>query len=126
MLEYSMLYPSQTATRRVTGMEGMWKFCLDPEGRGAEAGWTQGIPGKELIPVPASFQDFYTDKDIREYAGDMWYETEVFIPEEYRGRYVGIRFGCATHRAEVYVNGIHVADSCPLRRISPRPLSIRP
>ncbi len=110
MLEYSMLYPSQTATRRVTGMDGMWKFCLDPEGRGEEAGWTQGIPGRELIPVPASFQDFYTDKDIREYAGDMWYETEVFIPEEYRGRYVGLRFGCATHRAEVYLNGIHVAS----------------
>ena len=110
MLKYSMLYPRQTVSRRVVSLDGMWKFCLDPKGEGKEKGWTDGIPGKERIPVPASFQDFYTDKAVREYAGDMWYETEVFIPEEYRGKTVGIRFGCATHTAEVFVNGIHVAS----------------
>ena len=80
MLKYSMLYPRQTVSRRVVSLDGMWKFCLDPKGEGKEKGWTDGIPGKERIPVPASFQDFYTDKAVREYAGDMWYETEVFIP----------------------------------------------
>ena len=110
MLKYSMLYPRQTVSRSVLSLDGMWKFCLDPKGEGKEKGWTEGIPGKERIPVPASFQDFYTDKTIREYAGDMWYETEVFIPEEYKGKMVGIRFGCATHKAEVFVNGIHVAS----------------
>ena len=35
-------------------------------------GWKDGIPGTEKIPVPASFNDFYTDKDIREFAGDFW------------------------------------------------------
>lgn len=110
MLNHSMLYPVQTVSRRVVSLDGMWKFCLDPEGKGEKEGWTEKIPGKDMIPVPASFQDFYTDKDIREYAGDMWYETEVFVPEEYRGNQVGIRFGCATHRAKVYVNGVHVAS----------------
>ena len=57
-----------------------------PEGKGTENGWTDGIPEADLIPVPASFQDFYTDKDTREYAGDFWYETEVFVPEEYAGK----------------------------------------
>lgn len=110
MLEYSMLYPCQTVSRRVESLDGMWKFCLDPDGKGKAAGWASGIPGTDRIPVPASFQDFYTDKDIREYAGDMWYETDVFVPEEYRGKSVGIRFGCATHRAEVFVNGVHAAS----------------
>lgn len=105
MLKYSMLYPTETVSRRVISMDGMWGFCLDPEGRGKKEGWTRKIPGREQIPVPASFQDFYTDKDTREYAGDFWYETQVFVPEEYRGSFVGVRFGCATHRAEVYLNG---------------------
>ena len=28
MLNYSMLYPRETVSRRVVSMDGMWKFCL--------------------------------------------------------------------------------------------------
>lgn len=91
-------------------MDGMWKFKLDEESKGEEENWTRGIPGEELIPVPASFQDFYTEKEIREFAGDMWYETEFFVPEEWKGREILIRFGAATHRAVVYVNGTKITE----------------
>ena len=80
MIEYSMLYPKVTETRRCVSMDGMWKFKLDGESEGEKKNWGNGIPGDEVIPVPASFQDFYTEKDIREFAGDMWYETEFFVP----------------------------------------------
>ena len=63
-----------------------------------------------MIPVPASFQDFYTDKDIREFTGDMWYETRFFVPGEWEGRDIFIRFGAATHRAFVYVNGKKITE----------------
>lgn len=82
MLEYSMLYPKTTSSRRAVSMDGMWKFRLDEGEIGEKEGWVDGIPGKEMIPVPASFQDFYTDKDIREYTGDMWYEKDMFVPGE--------------------------------------------
>lgn len=70
-MERSLLYPRSTKTRTVISLDGMWKFCLDPQGEGEKQGWPQGIPGHEMIPVPASFNDFYTDKDIREYTGDF-------------------------------------------------------
>ena len=63
----------------------------------------------DTIPVPASFQDFYTDKKIREFAGDMWYETDVLVPDYMKGSSVYLRFGAATHRATVYLNGEEVA-----------------
>lgn len=110
MIEYSMLYPKVTKSRRCVSMDGMWKFKLDEESKGEEENWTRGIPGEELIPVPASFQDFYTEKEIREFAGDMWYETEFFVPEEWKGREILIRFGAATHRAVVYVNGTKITE----------------
>lgn len=106
MLEYSMLYPRATATRRIVDMDGMWKFAFDENKTGSKEGWEDGIPGNMLLPVPASFQDFFTDKDSREYCGDFWYETEVLIPEEWRGKEINLRFGCATHRATVYMNGV--------------------
>lgn len=110
MLEHSMLYPKTTLTRRRISMDGMWKFCLDEKAVGEKEGWMDGIPGEEMIPVPASFQDFYTEKDIREYTGDFWYETDFFVPGEWEGREIRLRFGAATHRASVYVNGILITE----------------
>lgn len=106
MEKEQMLYPRDSAARRVISMDGMWKFQLDEKNKGYEEDWPEGLPAPDLIPVPASFQDFYTDKDIREYTGDFWYETDVFVPGEWEGKEVAIRFGSATHRAEVYVNGV--------------------
>ena len=91
-------------------MDGMWKFHLDERSVGENEGWIDGIPGEEMIPVPASFQDFYTEKDIREYTGDFWYETDFFVPGEWEGREILLRFGAATHRASVYVNGILITE----------------
>lgn len=110
MLENSMLYPKASSTRRVYSLDGMWKFRIDWNGDGEQRGWNDGIPGNEWIPVPASFQDFYTDKKIREFAGDVWYETEAFIPEEWEKKKVFVRFGAATHRAVVYVNGLKITS----------------
>lgn len=110
MLEHSMLYPKTTLTRRRISLDGMWKFCLDEKAVGEKEGWIDGIPGEEMIPVPASFQDFYTEKDIREYTGDFWYETDFFVPGEWEGREILLRFGAATHRASVYVNGILITE----------------
>lgn len=110
MLDYSMLYPRTTSSRRAVSMDGMWKFQLDEKEEGMGGGWTEGLPEPDSIPVPASFQDFYTEKEIREYTGDFWYEKDMFIPGEWEGKRVSVRFGCATHRAEVYVNGVKVME----------------
>ncbi|MGM9974393.1 MAG: beta-glucuronidase [Clostridiaceae bacterium] len=108
MLEHSMLYPRETVSRRVVSMDGMWKFHLDGQEIGEKEGWIHGLPGTEMIPVPASFQDFYTDKDTREYTGDFWYEKDMFVPGEWEGKQVLVRFAAATHRATVYVNGVKI------------------
>lgn len=110
MLEYSMLYPKSTVSRRMFSMDGMWKFYIDRQGNGEKEGCADGIPGTDFIPVPASFQDFYTEKDIREFAGDVWYEKEIFVPDEWKGKQIFLRFGAATHRAAVYVNGKKITE----------------
>jgi beta-glucuronidase len=105
MLEYSVLYPVNTVSRQAVSLDGMWKFKIDWDGAGREETWQDGLSDFDMIPVPASFQDFYTDKEIREFVGDVWYETEVMVPGAYKGKRIFLRFGCATHFADVYVNG---------------------
>ena len=52
-----------------------------------------------------ALQIFYTDKELRDFCGDIWYETSFFVPGELQGSIVELRFGAVAHRAEVYVNG---------------------
>lgn len=106
----AMLYPRTTAARRVMELNGLWKFRMDVEEAGDSQGWIRGIPDGDWIPVPASFNDFYTDKDAREFTGDYWYEKEVWIPSEWKKFRLFLRFAAVTHRAEVFVNGRKVAE----------------
>lgn len=103
----TMLYPIHSVSRRVISLDGLWKFQFDRKEEGLAQQWhSQGLPDPISMPVPASFNDFFTDKESREFCGDFWYETEVFVPGEWEGQTLMLRFGAATHRASVYVNGI--------------------
>lgn len=106
----TMLYPRITDTRRVLSLDGMWKIFFDfnQEGEGGE--FKNGVPGQEWIPVPSSFADLYTEKKIREFCGDIWYETKIYIPQELIGMHIDIRFAAVAHRAEVFFNGEKVAE----------------
>ena len=106
----SLLYPRVSETRRVVSLDGFWKFKLDPQKEGLAAGWTAGLKDAVSMPVPASFNDIFTDKDIREYCGDFWYETDVFVPGEWEGKEIVVRFGSGSQSAVVYMNGIEVAS----------------
>lgn len=105
MNKASMLYPKASTTRRVIDLCGLWGFRLDWKSEGQDQRWQDGLPQPESMPVPAAFADFFTDKESRDYSGDFWYETEVFIPKEWENMDISIRFGCATHRATIYING---------------------
>ena len=109
-MENSLLYPVASASRRVVSLDGMWKFQFDPESTGVDSGWANGLPAPVLMPVPSAFCDLFTDKESREYCGDFWYETDFFVPGEWNGCDVAIRFGSATHRARVFVNGVEVTS----------------
>ena len=107
----SPLFPRASATRRAVDLSGFWGFQFDKAGNGADEGWAkEGLPAPQTMPVPSAFSDFFTDKTSRDYTGDFWYETEVFVPEEWKGMDLGLRFGSAAHRATVYVNGLEAGQ----------------
>lgn len=105
MAEKSLLYPRESLTRRVVDMSGMWNFMFDPKSEGAAQGWNVKLPSPTQIPVPAAFADLFTDKKLREYCGDFWYERDFYVPEEWSALELSLRFGAAAHRAIVYING---------------------
>ena len=102
------LFPISGITRRTMDLSGLWQFQFDPEGRGKAEKWGKALPAPISMPVPAAFADFFTDKVSREYTGDFWYQTDVFVPGEWRDMEIGLRFEAAAHRATVFLNGTKI------------------
>ncbi|URW91464.1 beta-glucuronidase [Lacticaseibacillus paracasei] len=104
-METSLLYPVTNDQRSDQKLDGLWQFKFDEAGKGAEAGWETGFHDGVSMPVPASFNDFFTDKESREYTGDFWYSRNFFVPTADKGKALYLRFDAVTHRATIFVNG---------------------
>jgi len=106
-----VLRPQDTATRERKSLTGLWRFALDPAGVGRRDEWFSGsLPGALEMPVPASFNDILASADIRDYFGDVWYQTTVRVPRGWSGQRVVLHFESATHRATVWVGDAEVVS----------------
>lgn len=115
-----MLRPQHNSRRETHALNGLWRFSLDPEGRGREERWFGGalpapsaedsLAAPSEMPVPGSFNDLVTDPAVRNYSGDMWYQTTTVVPRGWAGERIVLRFESATHRATVWVNDREVVS----------------
>jgi beta-glucuronidase len=106
-----VLRPQDSATRERKSLNGLWQFALDPAGHGRGARWF-GAPLADAreMPVPASFNDIAAETAVRDYFGDVWYQTTVRVPRGLDGRHVVLHFESATHRATVWVNDTEIVS----------------
>ena len=103
-----LLYPKNTRTRTVIDLSGLWQFKFDFEEKGNALNYHKGFNDGIDMPVPSSFQDLFTDKKLKEYTGDVWYQKDFYLDESFKDKDIDIRFFAATHRATVYLNGKEV------------------
>ena len=105
-----MLYPIVTESRGIIDLNGIWNFKLD-FGKGFQDQWYKA-PLTETISmsVPSSYNDVGVTADIRNHVGWVWYEREFTIPSLLLSERIVLRFGSATHKAKVYVNGVLVTE----------------
>ncbi len=102
--------PQATATRELQNLDGIWNFKVDFNDEGFEKGWAKGELAAPLdIAVPSSFNDLFTDADIREHSGWVWYQRKVRVPRGWAGDQILVRVDSATHEGIVFVNGQQVA-----------------
>src|SRR5215213_5402180 len=71
-----MLRPQDSSTRERKSLNGLWRFRLDSEGEGRSARWfSHPLPESGQMVVPASFNDIAANATVRDYFGDIWYQT---------------------------------------------------
>jgi len=106
-----LLAVRDTSTRERKSLDGLWRFALDAAGAGHHEGWSDGLPAAAReMPVPASYNDVFPGAALHDHVGDAWYETTVRVPARWAGERIVLRFGSATHRAVVWVDGTRVAE----------------
>jgi beta-glucuronidase len=111
MGESLMLRPQDTATRERKSLTGLWRFALDPDASGRPNGWFRGpLPDAREMAVPASFNDITADPAVRDYFGDVWYQTTARVPRGWDGQRIVLHFESATHRATVWVGEAEVVS----------------
>ena len=108
-----MLKPIENAARERKTLGGLWRFAVDPQGRGRDQRWwlaPLGESGAHVrdIAVPASYNDLFPDAAIRDHVGDVWYQTEIRASAAWLEQRVVLRFDAATHRATVWLDDVQV------------------
>lgn len=99
-----MLYPIESVSRKLLSLDGMWRFKLDGIMLSEEQAGKR-LNDYRMMPVPASYNDILSDGDVRDHQGWVWYERDLVIQEDLLDERVLIRFGSATHKARLYING---------------------
>lgn len=103
-----MLKPQSSPTRELVNLDGLWRFAV--EGDEASTSWTSRVDGPLEAPVPASYNDLFTDSAIRDHVGWVRYQREVRVPRGWAGERVFVRVDAATHEGRVYVGDTLVAE----------------
>jgi len=97
------LYPQTNRFRSVLDLSGLWDFMLDPDDRGASAGWALGLPAPRQIAVPGSWNEQF--EDTRDYFATTWYLRRCEIPRAWRSQRVFLRVGSANYATRVWIDG---------------------
>ncbi|XP_029668445.1 beta-glucuronidase isoform X1 [Formica exsecta] len=113
-----LLYPRESESREVRSLDGLWDFVVSPEGdalRGYREGWyalddLSKVGAMMKMPVPSSYNDITTSRDLRDHVGAVWYQRTFFVPSSWRDQRVFIRFGSVNYLAQVWVNGVLVTN----------------
>lgn len=97
-----MLYPMTNSFRTAIRLDGIWNFSL------VEVDYVPTEPLKTFhkVAVPASYNELFPDKAIRDHVGVVCYETTFAVPKTLEKREIRLRIGAAGNRATVFLDGV--------------------
>lgn len=102
------LFPQQNDCRNVLNLSGIWKFKKDSLHVGEKEQWFKGLKDYRSIAVPGSWNEQFADS--RDYLDYVWYETETYIPSNWKGQSIFLRVGSAVYTAKIWINGVPVGQ----------------
>ncbi|HLR19363.1 MAG TPA: beta-glucuronidase [Staphylococcus sp.] len=103
-----MLYPLVNQHRSIIELNGIWDFKLEGSNEQIDVGCP--LDTDLVMAVPGSYNDQGVTSEIRNHVGNVWYERTFTIPNVLNNERIVLRFGSATHKATVYIDGREVTS----------------
>lgn len=101
-----MLRPQSNRSRQLVSLDGIWDFKVDFKDEGFAKNWAKTALDTDLdCAVPASYNELFTAREIREHVGWVWYQRELVIPKGFAGERIFVRVDAATHEGVVFLDG---------------------
>ena len=94
--------------RKRLDLAGEWQLAFDPAGEGLARGWTTGnwpTSQSDTVQVPAIWNVTHPDAE-----GVGFYRKTFTLPADWAGQAILLRFGGASYRTEVWLNGSYVGS----------------
>lgn len=90
--------------REVISLNSEWKFIVDSLNIGVSENWSKGISNNlfKIVNIPHTWN---IENGLEEYAGKAWYQKDIFIPNEWKGKNIILKFNAIYRDAIVYING---------------------
>jgi beta-galactosidase/beta-glucuronidase len=100
----------QLARRRWQDLRGAWEFCYDDDGRGLDEAWQDHAERfSRTIVVPFPPESRASGIGDCGYHPHVWYRHQFTLPDWHMGDRVLLHFGAVDYRADVWLDGRHVA-----------------
>jgi beta-glucuronidase len=105
-----VLRPQENSKRTLLSLDGIWDFKVDFGDEGFAKNWASSKLQTNLdCAVPASYNELFAEREIREHVGWVWYQRTLFVPAGFSGQRYFVRVDAATHEGVVFINGQEVA-----------------
>ncbi len=85
-------------------LNGNWSFAAD-----SLADYSRGIPAGQAMQVMVP-HTWNVMAGLEDYVGRCWYQRDIDIPADMKGKCLRLHFGAAYHDAVVYINGNRVGQ----------------
>ena len=106
-----MLKQQNSPTREIVNLDGLYDFKIDSDRVGHTTGWQRRPLETDLeMAVPASYNDVFASKDIRDHVGWVWYQKEIHVPRGWTDERINLRLESVTHQGQVFVDDKQVAE----------------
>jgi beta-glucuronidase len=106
-----MLYPIESHSRAIQDLNGIWQLAFDPDRLGVKKKFHEKRPSDLMeIAVPGSINEQVIDRGMNHSMAWFWYYRSFSVSPLWKGKRMILRFGSATFRAEVFLNGKRLGE----------------
>lgn len=90
--------------REIVSLNNEWKFIVDSLNIGISENWSKGVSNNlfKIVNIPHTWN---IESGLEEYAGKAWYQKDIFVPNEWKGKNIILKFNAIYRDAIVYING---------------------